>query len=116
MLAVGYHQPTARSADVNVASSGPSTRLPKPARPPPRDPSNGSAEANVKCEKAPWMSVTDFTGLAAPVAVAGRPESAYDTSRAPKLWPIRWMRTPDSEANSGPRPLAPTTPARFFIS
>ena len=70
MLAAGYQRPTARSAAVNVASSGPSTRSQKPASAPARPASNGNAEVNVKCEKAPWIRVSDFTGLAVPFANA----------------------------------------------
>ena len=106
MLAAGYHQPTARSADVKVASNGPSTRLPRPARPPPREPSNGSGEAKVKCENAPWIRVSDFTGLAAPVAVPGRPDSAYDNQAGPETVADQVdARTPVSEASSGPSPF-----------
>ena len=43
---------------------------------PPRVPSNGSGEAKVKCENAPWIRVSDLIGLAAPVSPAGRPASA----------------------------------------
>ena len=73
MLAIGYHHPTALLALLKVANSGPATRLPSPASPPGRDGSNISEEANVKWENAPWIRVSDLTGLAAPVWLPGRP-------------------------------------------
>jgi hypothetical protein len=73
MLAAGYHHPTALSALLKVANIGPSTRPPSPASPPARDGSNSSDKANVKCENAPWIRVSDLTGLAAPVWSSRKP-------------------------------------------
>src|SRR5580698_8052630 len=114
MLAAGYHQPTARSAAVNVDSSGPSTRSRTPDSAPAGTAEHGVGRAKEKCENAPWMRDRLLTGLAPPTAVAGRPATANETSRAPKLWPIRCTRSGEpagaSEPSSGPRPDWPITP------
>ena len=58
MLAAGYHQPTARSAALNVASSGPLT-LPAKAdsAPGPLTALSGTGSANAKWENAPWIRI-----------------------------------------------------------
>src|SRR6516162_3725630 len=92
MLAVGYHQPTARSAAVNVESNGPSTRFFTLESAPDCTAWHGVGFAKEKCENAPWIKERLLIGLAPPVAVSGRPVSENETRRAPKLCPIRWMR------------------------
>ena len=75
MLAAGYHQPTARSAALNVHSSGPLTLWMKPnSAPGPRTSGSGTGAAYAKWENAPWIRRRVLTGLfAVPVAVGGRP-------------------------------------------
>src|SRR5215469_3165096 len=120
MLAAGYHQPTARSAEVNVESNGPSTRLLTSESAPDFTARHGVGFAKEKCENAPWIKVRLLIGLASSTAVSGRPVRENETRRAPKLCPISWMRRSESAAASlvisGPRPFWPITPARFFIS
>ena len=75
-LAAGYHQPTARSAALNVDSSGPLTLWMTPdSAPGPLTRASGTGFANAKWEKAPWIRYSVLTGLFAPVAAGGRPES-----------------------------------------
>ncbi len=77
MLAGGYHQPQARSAALNLASSGPLTLLAKAdSAPGPLTRKSGTGFANEKWENAPWIRNRVVTGLFAPAAAFGRPESA----------------------------------------
>src|SRR5215217_3056551 len=100
---------------VNDATRGPSTRAAMPLSAPPREGSMGRASAKAKWEKAPWSRYSDLTGER---AGSGRPARAKETSRAPKLCPIRWTRTSGSawamRPSRGPRPCLPDHPGALL--
>src|SRR4051794_25758856 len=112
MLAVGYHQPTARSARVWVARSGPLTLSRWVDRAPALPAAMGRLGEKTKCEKAPCTRNSDRIGLAAPVIASGRPANVLAASREPKLCPITLTRgwLPSDlvrAAMYGPSPFSP---------
>ncbi len=87
-------------------------RAPAPSR-------NGSFAANAKCEKAPCNRTSDLTGERPGAGGSVSPLRAYETRRAPKLWPTRCTRSAGTAAcqrdMTGPSPSRPIRPARAFI-
>src|SRR5437764_8879048 len=88
MLAVGYHQPTARSASVWVASNGPFTLSRCFDSAPALPAAMGRLGEKTKCENAPCTRNSERIGLAGPRMESGSPAKVLAASREPKLCPM----------------------------